>query len=108
MRAHGVLGDEQALGDVVGREVVVEQQQDLDLAGRERMGDPIGDAAAEPAAGAHLVEQTPGDLARERRLAVRDPSQERDDPLGRLALQQVAGGAAADRGEQVLLRARGC
>ena len=58
-----------------------------------------------PAAAAQLVEQAPGDLARERRLAVGDAAQERDDPLGRLALQQVAGGARADRGEQVLLGA---
>ena len=37
----------------------------------------------------------------------RDAAQELGDPLGRLALQQVAGRAAADRGEQVLLGARG-
>ena len=35
VRAHGVLGDEQALRDLVGAEVLVEEQQHLDLAGRE-------------------------------------------------------------------------
>ena len=64
-----------------------------------------GNAAADAAAAAELIEQAPGDLARERRLAVRDAAQERDDALRRLALQQVARGARADRGEQVLLGA---
>ena len=33
VRAHGVLGDEEALGDLVGAEMLVEQQQHLELAG---------------------------------------------------------------------------
>jgi hypothetical protein len=33
VRAHGVLGDEEALRDLVGAEVLVEEEQDLDLAG---------------------------------------------------------------------------
>ena len=41
------------------------------------------------------------------RPRLRDAAQELDDALRRLALQQVAGGAAADRGEQVLLGAGG-
>ena len=55
---------------------------------------------------AHLIEQTPGDRAGERRLTVRDAVEERGDLLGRLALQQVARRAGADRREEVLLRAR--
>src|SRR6188768_1277018 len=86
--------------------MLVEQQQHLDLAGGEPVGDRVGDRAA-TSAFADLVEQAAGDGARERGLAVRDPTQELDDPTGRLALEQVAGGARADRGEQVLLGARG-
>src|SRR5918995_6787845 len=104
VRADGVLGDEQSLRDVVRGEVVVEEEQDLDLARGERVGVRVRDAAAEAAAGAKLIEQAAGDLARKGGLAVRDTAQERDDPLGWLALEQVAGCAGADRAEQVLLR----
>jgi hypothetical protein len=55
----------------------------------------------------HLVEQAAGDLAGECSLAVRDAVEERCDLLRRLALQQVAGGAGADRREKVLLGAGG-
>ncbi len=72
MRADGVLGDVEALRDVVGREMVVEQKQHLHLPRGERLRDPVGHAAAEAAAASHLVEQPPRDLARERGLAVRD------------------------------------
>ena len=88
-------------------EMLVEQKQHLELARRERRGDRVGHAGAAPAAGAHLLEQSPRDRAGERGLAVRDAAQESDDALRRLALQQVAGGTAADRAEQVLLRAGG-
>ena len=77
--------------------MLVEQEQHLDLARGEGAGDVVGDAAADPAAAAQLVEQAPRDLAGERGLAVRDAAQERDDALRRLALEQVAGRAAADR-----------
>ena len=50
VRAHGVLGDEEPLRDVVGREVVVEQQQHLDLPRGQRAGDVVGNAAAAPSA----------------------------------------------------------
>ena len=46
MRADGVLGDEEALRDLVGAVVLVEQQQHLDLAGGENRGDAIGHARA--------------------------------------------------------------
>lgn len=105
MRADGVLRDEQALGDVVGREVLVEQEEYLDLARRERAGDPVRNAAAKPAAATQLVEQAPRDLARERGLAVRDAAEERHDSLRRLALEQVAGRTGADGAEEVLLGA---
>jgi hypothetical protein len=39
------------------------------------------------------------------RLAVHDALEELRDAIRRLGLEQVAGGAAADRGEQVLLGA---
>src|SRR5919197_1006632 len=66
----------------------------------------MGDARAAPAA-SHLVEEAPRDLARERRLALGDAAEELGDAARRLALQQVAGRAAADRREEVLLRPRG-
>ena len=62
-----------------------------------------GNAAAAPSTDANLIEQTARDLARQRGLTVRHPVQERDDPLGRLALQQIPGSAGADRAEKVLL-----
>jgi hypothetical protein len=62
--------------------------------------------ALSAAAIAHLLEQAPGDLARQRGLAAHDAAEELDDAVGRFALEQIAGGAAADRGEQVLLGSR--
>ena len=41
--------------------------------------------------------------ARECGLAVRDAGEEVDQPAGRLGLEQIAGRAAPDRGEEVLL-----
>jgi hypothetical protein len=46
------------------------------------------------------------DLARQRRFALRNATQELRDPLRRLALQQVAGRPGPDRREQVLLGSR--
>src|SRR5207245_2399119 len=57
------------------------------------------------AACTQLLDEPAGDRAREGSLAAADPAQELDDPLGRLALQQVSRRTAADRSEQVLLRA---
>ena len=88
-------------GDLLGAEVLVEEQQHLELARREALGDRLRDDAVRRAALAHLLHQPARDRARERRLAVGDAAQEVDDPLGRLVLQQVAGGAEADRAEQV-------
>src|SRR3954449_6048473 len=59
-----------------------------------------------PATRADLVEQSPRYRARQRGFAVRDAAEETDDPLRRLALQQIAGSAAADRPEQVVLGSR--
>ena len=107
MRADRVLRDEEALRDLVGAEMVVEEQQDLDLAGRERARNRIGDARAAAVPGADLVEEPAGDRAGERGLAVHDAVEEGGDLLGRLGLQQVAGGAGADRLQEVLLGAGG-
>src|SRR5205085_2784914 len=107
MRAHGVLGDEQALRDLVGVEPLVEQEQHLDLPGAQSACDRVRNAAARvaPAALAHLLEQAARDRTRERRFAAADAADEFDDPLRRLALEQVAGGPAANRGEEVVLGA---
>ena len=101
MRAHGVLGDVQPSGDLVGAEVLVQEQQNLELARAQRGGDRVGHSAPHSTF-ANLLEESPRDLAREGCLAVADSAQKLRDPLGRLALEQVAGGATADRGQQVL------
>jgi signal transduction histidine kinase len=108
VRAHGVLGDVEARRNLVGAQVVVEQQQHLDLARAQRPRNLIGNRAVAAAALPNLIQQSAGDLARQRRLAMRDSAKELDDALGRLALEQVAGRAAADRQEEVLLGAGGC
>ena len=56
---------------------------------------------------ADTLQQAAGDRARERGLAAGDAAKEVGDALGRLALEQVAGRAGSDRGEQVLLGAAG-
>src|SRR5438093_6941396 len=105
VRAHCVLGDEEPLRDLVGAEMLVEQEQHLDLAGRQCLGDRVRDARVHCAL-THPVEEAAGDRARERGVALRDAVQELDDSLRRLRLQEIARGPAADRGEQVVLRAR--
>jgi hypothetical protein len=101
-----VLRDEEPLGDLVGPEMVVEEEQHFELAGRQRLGDRVGDAAL-GGAFAHLLEQPARDGARECGLAFGHALEELDDALRRLGLEQIAGGTAADRGQQVLLGA-GC
>ena len=93
MRANGVLGDEEALRDLVGAEVLVEKEEHLELAGRERRRDRVGDAGAAAVAVAHLLEQAPRDRAGQSGFSVDDPVEERRDPLGRLRLQEIAGRA---------------
>ena len=105
MGAHGVLGDEQALRDLVGAEVLVEEEQHLDLAGGEQARDLLRHATQAPAV-ADTVEEASGDAARECGVAARDATQEGRDLLRRLRLQQVTGGPRPDCCEQVLLRVR--
>jgi signal transduction histidine kinase len=100
-----VLGDEEAPGDLVGSEVVVEQEEHFELPRGEHLGDRVGHARPAVVARTNLVEQPAGDRAREGRLAVRHSLEEARDALGRLCLEQVARCAATDRGEQVRLRA---
>ena len=106
MRAHGVLGDEEPLCDLVGSKPLVEEKQHLDLARAQKLRNRFGDAALGRTPVADLLEQSPRDRARERGLAAGDAAEELDDPLRRLALQQVAGRPGADRLEEVLLRTR--
>src|SRR4051794_38666084 len=75
VRADGVLRDEQALRDLVGAEMLVEQEQDLVLAGRELGGDGVGNPGVLGAALADTVEQAPRDLAGKSGLAVGDAVQ---------------------------------
>jgi hypothetical protein len=97
-----VLRDEEPRRDLVRAQVAVEEQQHLELARAQHLRDRLRHLLA-AAALTHLVEQPARNRARERRLALRDAAQERHDPVRRLALQQVAGGAAADRAEEVAL-----
>jgi len=100
-----VLRDEEALCNLFGPEVLVEEEQDLDLAGRQGSGDRIRNTS-EPAVLAHAIEQPPGDAAGERRIAAHDSSQEGGDLLRGLRLQEVARCSGANRREEVLLRVR--
>ena len=102
MGADGVLGDEQPAGDLVRPVVLVEQEQHLELASREERRDAVGHARAARAR-AHLLEQPARDRAGEGCLAVHDTVEELRDPLGRLRLEEVAGSAAANRSQEVLL-----
>ena len=106
VRAHGVLGDVEPGRDLIGAEMLVEQQEHLDLARRELLRDLVGDPA-HPATFADAVEQAAGDRAGEGRLTVRDAAKKQGNALGRLALEEVAGGSCTDRLEQVLVRSRG-
>ena len=105
MRADGVLGDEQPARDLVRPVMLVEQEQHLDLARGEERRDAVRHARA-AASCPDLLEEPPCDRPRERGLSVHDTFEEGCDPIGRLGLEQVAGGASANRGEQVFLRAR--
>src|SRR5207248_903068 len=80
--------------------VLDEEKQNLELPRRQHGGDRIGHTGTAAAPCTHLLEQPSGHRARQRRLPVRDPTEEADDALRRLALQEVAGRAAADRPEQ--------
>ena len=104
MRADGVLRDEEPLRDLVCAVVLVEQEQHLELASGESRRDAVRHARAAVAC-AHLVEQPASYGAGKRRVSVDDTLEELGDPLWRLGLEQVAGRAAANRGEEVLLRA---
>ncbi len=81
MRANRVLGDEESLRDLVGAEVLVEEQQHLDLARRQDSRDLLGDTA-QPSAVPHALEQAPGDASGERSVTPCDTVQECCDLLG--------------------------
>jgi signal transduction histidine kinase len=105
VRADGVLGDEQAAGDLIGAVMLVEQEEHLDLARGENRGDAVGHARTAPAR-PDLVEQPASDGPGESGFAVDDALEELRDALRRLGLEQIAGSAPANRREQVLLGAR--
>ena len=105
MGADGVLGDEQPVGDLVRPMVLVEQEQYLELASREERRDAVGHTRTAPAR-AHLLEQPARDRPGEGCLAVHNTVEELRDPCGRLGLEEVTGGTAPNRREQVLFRAR--
>jgi hypothetical protein len=106
VRADGVLGDEQPLRDLVRPVVLVEEEQHLELASREERRDAVRHARPTPAR-AHLLEQPARNRPGEGGLTVHDALEELGDPVGRLGLEEVAGSATTNRGEQVFLRPRG-
>ena len=67
--ANGVVRDEQALGDLVRAEMLVEEEQHLELARAEPVRDVVRHGVDARAAIAHLVEKPARDLAGELRLA---------------------------------------
>ena len=95
MRAHGVLRDEEALGDLVRSEVLVEKEQHFDLPSREYAGDLLRDAA-ETATVAHSIEESARNAARERGVTARDATEEGGDLLGWLCLEEVPGRTCPD------------
>ena len=97
-----MVGDEEALCDLVGAEVLVEEQEHFDLACREHARDLFGDAARASAV-SHSLEQSTGDASRQRGIAARHSAEEGGDLLGRLGLEEVARRSRANRGEEVLL-----
>jgi signal transduction histidine kinase len=102
VRAHRVLRDEEPLGDLVGAEAFVEEEEHLELAGGQEPRDLIWHAVR-PLSRPHVLEQPTSNPSGERSVAAHNAAQEHGDPLGRLGLQQVAGGPRSDGGEQVLL-----
>jgi hypothetical protein len=103
MRANGVLGDVQTLRDLVGAEMLIEEEKDLQLARGQAAGNRLRHSAVRGPAVANLLEQAAGHETRERCLAGGRSVEEVDEAFGRLGLQQIAGGTAADRREEVLL-----
>ena len=99
-----MLRDVEPGGDLVGAEMLVEQQQHLHFAGRELLRDLVRDAT-DAASLAHAIEQPARDRPGQGRLAPCHAAQERRNPLRGLALQQVARRTRSDRLEQILLRA---
>lgn len=106
MRADRVLGDEEPLCDLVGRQMLVEEKEHLHLAGGEGACDLLRHAVRPPAR-AHALEEASRDATGEGRIAASDAAKERRDLLGGLGLEQVAGRPGADSGQQVLLGVRG-
>ena len=97
-----MLGDEEPRRDLVGAEMLVEEQQHLDLAGGELLRDLVRDATHASTL-ANPIEETTGNRPRERCLSVRHPTQEQRDALRRLALEEVAGRSGPDCLEEVLV-----
>ena len=106
VRADRVLRDVEPLCDLVGTEVLVEEEQHFDLTRREHPSDRFGDSV-QPPAFPNAIQEPSCNPSRERGFASRNSAQECRDLLGWLGLEQVAGRAGPDRREQVLLRVGG-
>jgi signal transduction histidine kinase len=97
-----VLRDEEALRDLVRPQVLVEEEENLYLARRERVRDLVGNAG-QTTAFANAIEKPTRNAARKRCLTPGDASEERGDLLRWLGLQEVAGRTGTDGREQARL-----
>ena len=86
--------------------MLVEQEQNFDLARRQHARDFLRDTA-QASSVSHPLEQATGDASRQRGVAACDATEKRGNLLGRLRLEEVARGSSADRGQEVLLGVRG-
>lgn len=81
-----MLRDEEPLRDLVGAEVLVQEEQHFDLSGREHSSDRFGDPV-QPASRSYPVEESTRDASRERGVASRNPAEERRNLLRGLRFQ---------------------
>jgi signal transduction histidine kinase len=86
--------------------VLVQEEQDLDLARGENLRDRVGNTV-KPAALPNAIEETTSNASRERGVAAYHATEERSDLLRRLVLQEVARRTGSDCREEVLLGVRG-
>ena len=96
VRAHGLDGEHELVGDVVGRAVLAEEVEDLPLARGQRAVDRAH-AAAVLGDAAHALDQAHGEPARDDRLAVAGALQRARQGVEADALAQEARGAGAQR-----------
>ena len=102
MRLHRLVAQDEALRDLVVREALGEQAEDLLLARRERR-QLVGPELAARAEPRELGDQAPRDRGREERVARGDDPDGVEERLGADVLEQEAAGARLQRVVDVLV-----